>query len=200
MLKSLPRLGGWIWTRPDSKWFSSSLELLEFFDIELIFSNQSSDGASLDHLTIDELTMRMPVTRSLPNKSPNDFWGADLICRWGLRECEQEHALRERWVTSEVCWTPSRLWCSPIWFDEVAIDLKYCDVELSMVEVTLRLDRSEVWVDLQVLSWWLWLDHRESCWIYPQYLDSDDCIVCTEDWLEWVVTYLRPTTDLFLKC
>ena len=33
---------------------SSKLELLEIFDVELIFSNQASDGASLEDLTIHE--------------------------------------------------------------------------------------------------------------------------------------------------
>ena len=54
---------------------SSYLELLEFLNIELIFSDHASDHASLEDLTIDEADNAHAVTTSLPNQSPNDFEG-----------------------------------------------------------------------------------------------------------------------------
>ena len=102
-------------------------------------------------------------------------------------ESEREHALRnERWVISEVCWTPSRLmsslliWPNTSW-SEMPHVVRSTAWMLHQFHLHWRI------VDQQVQSWWLWPDQLKSCEIVLPCLEIDDCKV---GWSELAMTYL----------
>ena len=79
-------------------------------------------------------------------------------------EHEREHAPQnEQWVTSEVCWTPSRMTSSHLispntdWFEKSHVEwptawrLHQCNLHWRIV-------------DQQVQSWLIWLDHTSVLW------------------------------------
>ena len=187
--------GGWIWTFVDFEGLVVDVEIAPSVDEAVdsgrrpeewtIWETDSADSyltvffcwsknVCLNEILEKHLIMWALLIVSIWFMSRNlellGFWEGGW--EWTWARTRRSRSPKRTWVIFDFCWTCFRMMFSHlIWLGS---DVKV-HVEPSKVEVTFRFDPSEVWVDLQVLSWWLWLDHREVLWS-----------LSTTFWLWWV--------------